>query len=69
VFRERLNGIEQRDAVTNVKQSANNSFIITKQYYQQMDLVTVEMMLDCLNIGKIVFKKGLKGTLILGDYQ
>lgn len=69
VFKERLNGIEQRDAVTNVKQSANNSFIITKQYYQQMDLVTTEILLDCLNIGKVVFKKGLKGTLLLGDYQ
>lgn len=69
VFRERLNGIEQRDAVTNVKQSATNSFIITKQYYQQMDLVTTEILLDCLNVGKVVFKKGLKGTLILGDYQ
>lgn len=69
VFKERLNGIEQRDAVTNVKQSANNSFTITKQYYQQMDLVTTEMLLDCLNVGKIVFKKGLKGTLLLGDYQ
>ena len=69
VFKERLNGIEQRDAVTNVKQSANNSFIITKHYYQQMDLLVIEMLLDALNCGKIVFKKGLKGTLILGDYQ
>jgi hypothetical protein len=34
-----------------------------------MDLVTTEILLDCLNIGKVVFKKGLKGTLILGDYQ
>jgi len=34
VFRERLNGIEQRDAVSNIKMGANNSFIITKQYYQ-----------------------------------
>lgn len=69
VFRERLNGIEQRDAVTNVKQSATNSFIITKQFYQQMDLVTVEILIDCLNQGKIVYKKGLKGILILGDHQ
>ena len=69
VFKERLNGIEQRDAVTNVKQSATNSFIITKHYYQQMDLLVVEMLLDALNCGKVVFKKGLKGTLILGDYQ
>lgn len=70
VFRERLNGIEQRDAVTNVKIGQNNSFIITKQYYHQMDLIVNEMLLDCLNLAKVVFKNGLKGTIILGDkYQ
>lgn len=70
VFRERLNGIEQHDAVTNIKIGQNNSFIITKQYYHQMDLIVNEMLVDCLNIAKIVFKKGLTGTLILGDkYQ
>lgn len=70
VFRERLNGIEQRDAVTNVKIGQNNSFIITKQYYHQMDLIVNEILLDCLNLAKSVFKKGLKGTLVLGDkYQ
>lgn len=70
VFRERLNGIEQRDAVTNVKIGQNNSFIITKQYYHQMDLIINEMLLDCLNLAKIVFKNGLTGTIILGDkYQ
>ena len=70
VFRERLNGIEQRDAVTNVKIGQNNSFIITKQYYHQMDLLVNEMLLDCLNEAKIVFSKGLTGTIVLGDkYQ
>ena len=69
VFRERLNGIEQRDAVTNVKVSVNNSFTITKQYYQQMDVIIEEILLDALNMGKRVFKKGLKGTIILGDKQ
>lgn len=70
VFRERLNGIEQRDAVSNIKQGVTNSFIITKQYYHQMDLVVNEILLDCLNLAKIVFKKGLTGILILGDkYQ
>lgn len=70
VFRERLNGIEQRDAVTNIKIGQNNSFIITRQYYHQMDLVVNELLLDCLNLAKIVFKNGLTGTLILGDkYQ
>ena len=70
VFRERLNGIEQRDAVTNIKMGANNSFIITKQYYQQMDLVANELLLDALNIAKVVYKNGLTGVIILGDkYQ
>lgn len=70
VFRERLNGIQQKDAVTNVQTSMNNSFIITKKYYQQMDLVTNELLVDCLNTAKIVYSKGLQGTLILGDkYQ
>ena len=70
VFRERLNGIEQRDAVTNVKISQNNSFVVTKQYNHQMDLIVNEMLLDCLNLAKIVFKNGLTGTIILGDkYQ
>lgn len=70
VFRERLNGIEQRDAVTNIKQGVNNSFIVTKQYYHQMDLIVNEMLLDCLNEAKVVYKNGLTGTIILGDkYQ
>lgn len=70
VFRERLGGIEQRDAVNNVKVSQNNSFIVTKQYYHQMDLIVNELLLDCLNLAKKVYKNGLTGTIILGDkYQ
>ena len=70
VFRERLNGIEQRDAVTNIKQGVQNSYIVTKHYFQQMDLIVCEMLLDALNQAKIVYKKGLTGTIILGDkYQ
>ena len=67
VFRERLNGIEARDAVTNVQIGQKNSFVITKQYYHQMDLVVNELLLDCLNLAKIVFKNGLIGTITLGD--
>lgn len=67
VFRERLNGIQQYDAVSNVKIGARNSFVVTKQYFQQMDLVTREILLDGVNLAKIVFKKGLSGTIILGD--
>jgi hypothetical protein len=69
VFRERLNGIQQRDAVTNIQQGVNNSFIITKPIFQQMDLVSCEIISDCLNQAKRTWKKGLSGVLILGDHQ
>lgn len=69
VFRERLNGITQKDAVTNVQTSVNNSFVITKQYYHQMDILTEEILIDCLNTGKKVYKKGLTGIILLGDKQ
>lgn len=70
VFRERLNGIQQKDAVTNVKIGAQNSFVQTKQYYHQMDLIVNELLLDCLNQAKIVWKDGLTGSIVLGDkYQ
>lgn len=67
VFRERLNGIQQRDAVTNVQVGINNSFIITKQWHFQMDLITREILLDSLNCAKIVYNKGLTGSIILGN--
>lgn len=70
VFRERLNGIEQRDAVSNIKQGVTNSYTVTKPIFQQMDLVVCELLLDSLNQAKIVYKNGLTGTIILGDkYQ
>jgi hypothetical protein len=35
-----------------------------------MDILTEEILTDCLNEAKIVYKKGLTGTIILGDkYQ
>ena len=69
VFRERLNGIQQHDAVSNISQGVTNSFTITKPYFQQMDLVVNEVLLDSLNMAKIVYKNGLIGTLILGEHQ
>ena len=69
VFRERLNGIQQRDAVTNVQVGIQNSFTVTKQWHFQMDLVTREILLDCLDCAKSVYKEGLTGTLVLGKLQ
>ena len=67
VFRERLGGIEQRDAVANVTMGMQQSYIITKQYYQVMELLTREMLIDSLNLAKKVYKKGLTGVLILSE--
>lgn len=67
VFRERLNGITQKDAVSNVEAGARNSFTITKPFYQKMDTLTVELLSMCLDMAKIVWSDGLQGTLILGD--
>ena len=68
VFRERLNGIQQKDAVSNVKVGIQNSYIITKGIYQQMDTLAEDILIDALNIAKKIWKKKpLTGTLILGD--
>lgn len=67
VFREKLGGIEQRDAVTNVQVGVRQSSFITKQYYHTMDLMTREMLIDLLNLAKVVYKNGITGTLVLGD--
>jgi len=67
VFREKLGGIEQKDAVTNVQVGVRQSSYITKQYFQVMDLMTREILSDLLNLSRVVFKEGLSGTLILGD--
>lgn len=67
VFREKLGGIEQRDAVTNVQVGITHSTHITKQYFQNMDLMLREFLLASLDLAKIVFKNGITGSIILGD--
>lgn len=67
VFRERLGAIEQQDAVTNVDVGIKQSAIITKQYYQVMDNITTELLLDALNACKESYKEGMVGSIILGD--
>lgn len=67
VFRERLNGINAKDAVSNVEAGARNSYTITKPFYQTMDTLSIDILSDCLDMAKIVWKTGLQGTLILGD--
>ena len=69
VFRERLGGIEARDAVHNVEVGMQQSYIITKRYYQAMDTLVSEMLMDCMDMAKVVYKKGLTGEIILGQQK
>lgn len=67
VFREMIGGIEQKDAVHNVKVGMEQSFIVTKPYFSNMNLILKEVMIDGLNLSKLVFKDGLTGMIILGE--
>ena len=67
VFRERLGGIQQRDAVKNVEASMDKSYVITKQYYMVMDTLIREILVDSLDLAKRVYKKGITGSFILGN--
>lgn len=67
VFAEKLGGIQQRDAVSNVKVGIRQSTLLTKQYFHAMDLMYKEINYDMLNLAKIVFKNGISGTIILGN--
>lgn len=67
VSRERLGGIEQRDAVSNVETGVKMSAIVTRQYFQALDTLIKEVLFDCLNMAKTVYKEGITGTIILGD--
>lgn len=66
VFAEKLGGIQQRDAVSNVKVGIRQSTLLTKQYFSAMDLLYKEINYDLLNLAKIVYKNGISGTLING---
>lgn len=66
VFPEKLGGIQERDAVSNVKVGLRYSTLLTKQYFTAMDLMFKEVNYDCLNNAKLAWKQGLTGTIVLG---
>lgn len=67
VYPQKLGEIQQRDAVSNVKVGIHQSSLITKQYFNAMDLMYREANYDLLNLAKQVYKNGLHGTIILGN--
>lgn len=67
VFQQKLGQIQEREAASNVKVGIHQSTLLTKQYFHAMDLIQREVYYDLLNLSKFVFKKGLTGTIVLGD--
>ena len=67
VLPEAMAQYEQRDAVSNVQLGVKTTMLLTKQYFQAMDIVYKEANYDMLNLAKIVWKNGLTGTIILGN--
>lgn len=67
VSRQMLGNIEQRDAVSNVKVGINQSSIITKQFFFLIELMVKHSLTDMLDYAKISYKKGKKGSYILGN--
>lgn len=67
VFRENLaNGVEQRDAVTNVQVGLKQSATITRRYFHKLDLCMKEIYTDLLNTAKHAYKTGYVGSIIIG---
>lgn len=67
VYAQKLGQIQEREAASNVKVGVRQSSLVTKQYFHSMDLIQREVYYDLLNLAKFVFKKGLTGTIILGE--
>ena len=67
VFPQKLGQIQEREAASNVKVGVRQSTLVTKQYFHAMDLIQRETCYDLLNLAKSVFKKGLTGTIVLGE--
>ena len=67
VLPEAMAQYEQRDAVSNVQLGVKTTMLLTKQYFQAMDIVYKEANYDMLNLAKIVWKKGITGTIVLGN--
>lgn len=67
VLPEAMAQYEQRDAVSNVQLGVKTTMLLTKQYFQAMDIVYKEANYDMLNLAKMVWKNGLTGTIILGN--
>lgn len=57
---------EQRDAVSNVTTGIKQTSLITKDIFELMNSNITQLLIDMINVGKITYKYGKKGSYILG---
>lgn len=69
VLPEALAQYEQRDAVSNVQLGVKTTMLLTKQVFKAMDTVYRSANYDMLNLAKLVWPKGITGTIVLGNYS
>ena len=69
ILPEALAQYEQRDAVSNVQLGVKTSMLLTKQFFKAMDTLYKEINYDLLNLAKLVWKDGVTGTIVLGNYN
>ena len=67
VLPEAMAQYEQRDAVSNVQLGVKTTMLLTKQFFQAMDIVYKEANYDMLNLAKFVWKDGITGIIVLGN--
>lgn len=62
-----LGVIEQREAVTNVKQSINQTSVVTKPMYSRMNFVIRRALTDLVDAAKVAYKSGPRALFLLGE--
>jgi len=57
---------EQRDAVSNVKTGIKQTSLIIKDMFESVFASRKNMLVDLINLGKITYKEGKRGSYIVG---
>lgn len=69
INRHMYQAAEVRDAATNVKLGQQQVSLITKDIFELLDTSRIHMLTDLLNIGKLTYVKGKRGSYIVGTRQ
>lgn len=69
INRHMYQAAEQRDAVNNVKVGIKQTSLITKDLFELVTDCHSQILVDLVNLGKITYKKGKRGSYVVGKRQ